>query len=39
MPTYEHEAEFQALCAPGFRKGLEQAGAQLCGWQDIAYGA
>ena len=39
MPTYEHEAEFQALCSVGFRKGLEHAGAQLCGWQDIARSA
>ncbi|MCP1270403.1 hopanoid biosynthesis-associated protein HpnK [Acetobacter cerevisiae] len=35
MPTYEHEAEFEALCSSGFRTGLEQAHATPCGWQDI----
>ncbi|KDE20786.1 PTS cellobiose transporter [Acetobacter aceti 1023] len=35
MPTYEQEAEFKALCSPGFRAGLEHAHAQLCGWQDL----
>lgn len=35
MPTYAHEAELDALCAPGFKNGLEHSGAQLCGWQDV----
>ncbi|GAN59127.1 hypothetical protein ACI01nite_21070 [Acetobacter cibinongensis] len=35
MPTYEHEAEFEALCSAGFKAGLHHANATLCGWQDI----
>lgn len=35
MPTYEHEAEFEALCSSGFRAGLAHAHATPCGWQDI----
>ncbi|MBS1016245.1 hopanoid biosynthesis-associated protein HpnK [Acetobacter persici] len=35
MPTYEHEAEFEALCSSGFRTGLAHAHATPCGWRDI----
>lgn len=35
MPTYEHVAEYEALCASGFKSGLQHANATLCGWQDI----
>lgn len=35
MPTYEHKAEFEALCSSGFRAGLEHSHAVLSGWQDL----
>ncbi|MCE2564995.1 hopanoid biosynthesis-associated protein HpnK [Komagataeibacter sp. FNDCF1] len=36
MPTYEHQAELRALCAPGFRSGLAHAGAVPTTWTDVA---
>ena len=35
MPTYEHKAEFEALCSSGFRAGLEHSHAVLSGWRDL----
>lgn len=35
MPTYEHEAEFEALCSEGFRAGLQHSHAVLSGWRDL----
>ncbi|MFT8474747.1 MAG: hopanoid biosynthesis-associated protein HpnK [Acetobacter orientalis] len=35
MPTYEHKAEFEALCSSGFKAGLHHAHAVLSSWQDI----
>ena len=32
MPHYEHEAELEALCDPGFRAALSRAGCGLSSW-------
>ncbi|MBO6037666.1 MAG: hopanoid biosynthesis-associated protein HpnK [Acetobacter sp.] len=37
MPTYEHQAELEALCSEDFKNGFIRSGTQLCGWQDIVY--
>ncbi|MCX2564556.1 hopanoid biosynthesis-associated protein HpnK [Acetobacter thailandicus] len=35
MPAYEHEAEFEALCASSFKDSLRTGHVTPCTWQDI----